>query len=590
MKLKNYILKAVLFVSALLIVCALCGCNESKLMDVDTALTIDNNFSGEHTISLTLPESIAKSGSAHTKFDELISQFCPKELTLSKLDGERPVYTFKLQFASKAEYCEKLKAILSYEPIVAFGVYDNILTKGWCIYEDFNVTDMLAWLEKAVSDASDSALDYKQNYNRKPVITVNGITGENKGSYDNIYASKMTGYPIHSVEIQTTNYKNKTYDRKIILSFPESTYDKLSDELESYISELAGATSTESWTKSGNYYLFEAFYQNIDCTAMGNYTSKLLFCPDESAVYGDLNNASTALAQQLVFEEKTNLLGFISENKSGETELTYSYTLPSTASAGEGITLSKGIWSKQGLWNDGKYTLNSNSPILTLRIPDGAQYKVNGINIQLEHNKSDEFTKKLDFVFPKSEVEGFNYTSNYFKSAGAEVVQSEPEGKKLTCSVIFKGSSSNINDSIGKIFGGGNYITLESRSSLLSVSEKSDFKDNISIDYMLGEKNAKVPITYTFVRNPDEYVSSILSGNTSIDVNKESYETTFKLDSGDASVLCKTSMPFADGITFCVIVFSMLTVLAIVSLLINFSGKRRAAVKKEAPSQASDQE
>lgn len=567
MDMRKKCIKAIVFFICLsAMVFALTSCNESNIMTVDTSLTANNNFSGQQQVNITFPESITKSATLTEKLEKIIKNSCPSELSFSKLNSETTSYSFILDFDSKNDYCEKIKKLIGYEPIVAFGVYNNILTNGWSLYEDFDTIEMLKWLETAIKDSEEKRLELVMQYNQKPVVTIDGSTGESKGSTNNIYASKMTGYPVHSVEIHTTNYKNKTYDRKIILSFPESTYEKLGEELEEYISGLAGATSSETWTKSGNYRVFEAFYEKVDYATIGNYTSALLSCAEESVVYGDLNNSSTALAQQLVFEEKLNILGFIPE-KDKEIELKYSYTLPALSSSPEGLSMTKGEWKKVGKSEEGKYVLTSQLPALNIRIPDGVQYSIMGINIELNHIATDSFSRIVSFVYSPDEAEGFSYACNFFRNAGAAVVTSEPDGEKLVCSLVFEGSSSSISEQMGKIFGGGNFISLDASSSITSVATKLKLSDNINMEYMLSENNGDAPITYTFVRKNDEHISRMNVDGNDVDVNKSSLKTSFKLSSGNASVVCSGSVANGDGITFCCIVFSMILTMGAITVL-----------------------
>lgn len=580
---KKRILKGFMLILCAISICfMLYGCNESDVMRLDTRLTIDGSFLGQRVITVRFPDSITKSDASIEKLENIISKNCPKDLSYERLEGDDVMYAFTLDFSSKTDYEDKIKSVIGHDAIVSFGTYDNILTKGWSLYEDFSTLDTMKWLSDAVEESSEKKLSFTFDNSNKPVVTVSGTTGTVNSTSGNIYASDLTGHAVHSVEIQTTNYKDKNYDRKIILTFPEETHQKLNKELESYISELAGATTAESWTKSGNYHVFEAFYENIDYTTLGNVTSALLNCTDESVIYGDINNSSTPLAEQLVFEEKLNLLSFIPE-KGRTVDLTYSYTLPSITSIGDGLIMQSGAWQKSGGWSDGKYTLQSKSPSLAIRIPDGIQYSVQGIDIVLSHNSENEFKRTVSFVYDNENSAGYNYACGFFGDVGAEIVQSVPDGKKLICSVVFEGTSQQISEQLGKIFGGGNYISSNSKSSITSVVTKLDFVDSMNIEYMLSANNADAPITYTFIKSAGEHITDIRvneSGTESeIKAEKDSSEIKMRLKSGNASISGKSTLPYQDGIVFCSIFFSLLVVLAVVLVLLNINSARKYTEK-----------
>lgn len=580
---KKHFIKSFMLILYVMLICfMLYGCNESDVMRLDTRLTVDGSFIGQRVMTIRFPDSITKSAASVEKLENMISKNCPKDLSYDRLEGDDVMYAFTLNFSSKTDYEDKMKSILGHDAIVSFGMYDNILTKGWSIYEDFSTLDTMKWLSDAVDESEEKNLSFTFDNSNKPVVTVSGTTGMVNSTTGNIYASDLTGHPVHSVEIQTTNYKDKNYDRKVILTFPEETHQKLGKELESYISELAGATTAESWTKSGNYHVFEAFYENVDYTTLGNVTSTLLNCTDESVIYGDINNSSTPLAEQLVFEEKLNLLGFIPQ-KGKTVDLTYSYTLPSITSIGDGIIMQGGSWQKSGGWNDGKYTLKSKSPALAIRIPDGIQYSVKGIDIVLSHNAENNFKRTVSFIYDNENSDAYNYACGFFGDAGAEIVQSIPDGEKLICSVVFEGTSEQISEQLGKIFGGGNYISSNSKSSVTSVVTKLDFTDSMNIEYMLSANNADAPITYTFMKSAGEHITEISvneSGTESeINADKNSNEIKMSLKSGNASISGKSTLPYKNGIVFCSILFSLLVVLAVVLVLVNINSARKYTEK-----------
>ena len=77
------------------------------------------------------------------------------DIPVKIIGNSSPILYLRLNEFEKAisRMPEKLKSILGSDANVSFGMYDNILSKGFSIYEDFTVNDTFNWLEKAVKES-----------------------------------------------------------------------------------------------------------------------------------------------------------------------------------------------------------------------------------------------------------------------------------------------------------------------------------------------------------------------------------------------------------------------------------------------------
>ena len=373
---------AKLTLTALLIIAAavvLSGCGEINTQ-VENLMKITNDFVGERVVTLKLDGDMAVNKDKSDQLKTVIKEGCPDNLSYrTEVADGRYNCVFVLSFTSLEEYKTKVAGIIGRQISVAYGYTDTVLAKGTYYQEDYDGMELVKWLtddlyQKGYKDIN---LDVQSTSN---VVKYNNEVLSSKTSVMN--TSTIKGEPVHSVTVSTVNHKNSVYDRSMVLSVPKSTYDKLGESLKTLMTSRTNSDGKGSWSENNGYMDYTVDYKNIDIERLQQYTQLFLDCRNENIYYGDQNQSSTPLAEQLVFEERINLLGFVSDTKENVI-MSYNYTLPEETTHGEGVELKNGEWQTCGEWANSTYKINNTNGNFDIRIPDGMQYSVKCINVAL---------------------------------------------------------------------------------------------------------------------------------------------------------------------------------------------------------------
>lgn len=576
-------MKAALFIMcAVLFAAVFSGCENAKVQ-VENLVSINAQFKGSRSVTVNTGTAFEGKEELKEQFDEVIKEYCPSAYQKEIKNGDDGLkYIFTVDFESKADYISKIAAIIGREPGVALGTPDSDLARGWHLKEDFDGLELIKWLQAGVEEKKygDLNFEYESTSN---IVNMSGDIQSSQGSKIDI--NTVEGYPVTAVSVETTNNKKDSYDRRFTLSVPQSTYDKMGDTLKTIMRERTAAAAVYSgWTQQGNNQEFQILYQGITAAELQHVTALFLDCKEASVYYGDENNSSTPLAEQLVFEENLNVLGFVPK-KDGDVAFSYKYSLPLKTTHGEGVVKNQGVWEKQGSWIDGIYTLNSREKSFTLRIPDGIQYEIEGLGVTLEDNGGDSFTRSFDFLYNKNTgEEGRAYAYQFFKKKGIDAVQKKTDDA-LICRITTKGTADQISKQLNSLFGGGNALERTENTSAMAVVTDISLKDSVNLSYMLTGDNADVPFTYTLKNKGGE---NIISLNGEGESKKDSsavadadgaYRIT--LQGGENTVEFGATVPYVQGVAVYCVIAGVMLVIALLLILFFLRKTRKLRLKEQ---------
>ena len=326
--------------------------------------------------------------------------------------------------------------------------------------------------------------------------------------------STIKGEPVHSVTVSTVNHKNSVYDRSMVLSVPKSTYDKLGESLKTLMTSRTNSDGKGSWSENNGYMDYTVDYKNIDIERLQQYTQLFLDCRNENIYYGDQNQSSTPLAEQLVFEERINLLGFVSDTKENVI-MSYNYTLPEETTHGEGVELKNGEWQTCGEWANSTYKINNTNGNFDIRIPDGMQYNVKCINVALTSIGGNAFKRVVDFVYDRNTGEkGLDYAYGFLTDKGF-TVSKESISEGIVCRVTQQGTAPDISNAVGDLFGSGNTFESTRHTNDMSVVTDLNVRDTINISHMLTGANSNIDMHYTVKSECGESIRKVTVDNKS---------------------------------------------------------------------------
>lgn len=579
---KICLLVLVLIMSAV----SLGGCGETPVQ-VENLITLKSNFAGTRTVTCNFGTDANSNTDRQQEIADTVKEYCPADMTYDTLSDDSGFkYVFTIEFGSLADYKTKVGNILSKEVFVALATPNSELAKGWHLKEDFDGMQLIQWLRDAIHEKGyrDISSDFQSVSN---ICNNNGELVSSNSSVMDVNA--LQGSPVNGVDMETTNNKDGSYDRTLTLSVPQSTFDNMGSVLENIMKSRTQSDAVYSgWSQKGNYREYTAMYQGIDLTSLQNVTNLFLGNSTNSIYYGDENKSSTPLAEQLVFEENIDLLGFVPADGTGAVTLNYRYSLPIKTTHGQGVVLSNGEWNKQGEWTDGVYTLQvSDQNMFDIRVPDGMQYNITGINVNLSESDCNNFTRTMDFLYDKQlGQDGQNYAYNFLKGKGVNVVKDQTTDS-LVCRITFNGSAHDISNALGDLFGGGNYMEYSYQTSNMAVVTDITVEDNINITYMLTGDNINIPFNYTVSSSGAENISSLIGTNEAV---KEAPKTTTnsdgtitcKLTGGNNNISYAATVPYAPGvITYCIVAGVMLAIAALLIVLFFKKSKKLNEKDKE---------
>ena len=527
------------------------GCGE-KTFEYESMLKLDKQFKGVRTITLNSGTALITNSDTRAKFNEIISEYCPSVLQREEVEDNGSLkYIFTLTFESKSDYLSKLSVITDRQVQATLVHPNSELAKGWHFVEDFKTDDIFSWLKNGIDEKKYNDLQFDLSCVSN-VINMDGDIQRCKG--DNTEVNAVKGYAVTGLFIETTNNKKDNYDRKFTLSVPQKTYEEMGDKLITVMKKRTlDSAAYSGWTQQGNNQEYQIVYNGLSLSELQKATALFLDCDTVSLYYGDQNNSSTPLAEQLVFEENINTLSFVPKEDS-KVDLSYKYSLPLKTTHGEGVQLKDGVWTKTGEWVDGIFSLKSGDSVYDIRIPDGIQYEIKGINVTLESYDDDNFTRCLDFVYSAvNGQEGRDYAYDFLNKKGVSVTRMKSDDGVI-CRITSKGTAKKISEEINKLFGGGNSLSYSQYTDSMSVVTNVAFTDEINISYMLTGKNKDVPLVYTLYTKGNESVSGF-SGVTSdgsgdissLDIDKVN-GYVLHLKGGETTVKYTATLPYPQGV------------------------------------------
>ena len=561
----------ILVTLVLLSMLTLTACSSEKAV-VESVLTLDSNYVGQRTITVKYP--------LDTHIDSLAKKLEAKN---PLVDSEKSTFEYKgvgndgytfvmnIVFDSREDYISQMSQLVSRDVVSDMSQPESVLCSGTRMKEDFDVADIIRWMTD-ISENNEETEAVKYDY---PVNTVS-INGTVFNTDSTVDISQREGEGVDSISIETTNLKDGTFDRTVTFLVPNKTFTKLKGSIEPYFSSITPDSAQYSdWTNLGENWEYKVILKSLDIEKLSECTAMLLDTDKDTLFYGDRDNTSTPLTEGLVFEEEFNTFSFMN-SKGDDVDLVYKYALPVKTTHGDGSVFVDSKWSAIGEWVDGVYSVNPDTDTFEIRVPDGIQYSINGIRMNLDVAGGNEFIRKTEFLYSKSNgMDGVLYARNFFENKGA-VVETDEDDENLICRVVLSGDSQSVNDQLVKFFGSGNFMAYNVKDRALSLSDKTELTEYVNFSYMLNHKNAERPITYTVSSSCDEKLVN-LSCDTS-DTQKakgDSKQLTVEVTSGEGTVVYKGKIADVGAIVvFCIVSAVVLALLVGITLL--FLNKKKS--------------
>lgn len=515
----------------------LSGCEKAKVA-VSSVLSIDERFKGTRTVTAVYPVS-ADIDAVKDKIiaDDPTAEIPGASFSYSGVKEDGYYFELKLRFTDKAEYERIVGSLIGRKTAVFLSRKNTALTQGTRMAEDFDVSELITWMVSdtaAAEQTKNLTFDYSAN-----TVQIGADSYDTKSTaaiYD------CTGSAVNSISIKTMNHKSGSYDRTFAFRLPHATYTKDKDAIEAYfLSNTLPDAKYAGWSAEGSDMVYTVIYEDMTVAEMANVTAKLLDTDSVAISYGDIDNASTPLSEGLTYAENLDSFSFIGEND-GFPTIRYSYSLPLNTTYGEGSLFENGRWVSAGTWENDLYTVELNSGTAQLRIPDGIQYQISGIDFSVASLGDSRFRRTTEFLYEPNNSAAAHYALSYFKAKGVENAAVNTTDQNIACSVSFEGTADEITSQLVNVFGSGNFMAYEQKKGSFDLSVKTVLTDYVNLGYMLNSDNAAQPMHYSVSSEGGENIVS-LSVDGSETAFTESNKGTMAIKGGCATVRYRGNIP-----------------------------------------------
>ena len=495
------------------------GCSPSapEAPDIRTSLSVSTSFTGSRVMTVRFPSSVIAPGSDRAdSLSMIVRKYCPSVLDYADNSSSEEVsFTFTLSFASYSDYTRKLHELLGTDPGVVYCAPSTPLTSGWRLEESFTSSQLFGWMVTGanVEQLSDFSYDFSHSENK---LTYSDSTIDTAPA---IRVNRISGSPIDSVRIDTVN-KSGSYDRTIVFTIPQTTFDKLGTKLSDYFKDNTDPSGKADWLLEDKTYQYKVVFTDLTIKQLEGYTNKLLSSVYGDAAYVDKDKNNTPLSYQNSFVETIDLSAYTSDNNE-DVPLEYNYTLTDKADLSDPELYTDLAWKMIPSESSTKNTvsLKTTGPSVAVRISDGKQYVPSAITLTLTPLDNDHLQKSVSFAFPIEQdgYEASDYTTSYFEGIGFPCSRSVDKGSSV-CTITFSGAPGEINSKFTDVFGDGNLTSYDSEVPFLTLRTRKTITDRVDMSSLLIGKNIDTPVLYRLLPRDGELPEYLSLTNDDITV------------------------------------------------------------------------
>lgn len=538
---------ALLVLGSILLLFSFSGC-QARTVTVDTVLTVDSSWSGSRVMTVSFAAKDYPDEQSRAALDGLIAQ-CPSAMTYDKQEKDSQIqYTFTLEFASYEDYQKKLETLMGAAPYGVFSKTDSIFFKGTRVYEDFDSTALFSWLNR---DG-----EKKPGFSLRCGATSVVLNGETMPTPGQITVNQVVNQqPVDKISVSTVSYGNDTYDRTFAFYIPKSTVLELGNDLISYMNARSEGADSSEWQEYPSGNIYTVTFRKVSLERLEEITGLLMNTDASSRIsYASQPDAETYFSKRAAFEETLDLSAYGGEDGGG-IKIDYTYENKSSMELFAPQRYQGGRWEAFGSLEDNTVQMETTGTGMKIRIPDGWDYPVDEAQITLICLGKGNYTRQIDFLFPKDGKQGAKYAAELLKKkdGGLDVTQLEDE-EHLICRVSFSGTAEDISRRVKTLFGQGNSFSYQSQGQGVDLNQEVSILDEIQMGYLFQGEHQNVPVTYTVQTNGKENLTSLHyegeSRNRDIKIVNGSVIESFQLDGGNGKVIYNGTEPRFWGVVF----------------------------------------
>jgi len=260
-------LKFRLLLIGFLVIIGLTGCDKMESLNVETTLTIDENFKGQRIMTATIDKKIFENyfDGDIIQLESMLDTYSPEDIYCFAEEVSNGVkINANISFASYKDYSNKVSQVLSgntgleepITPAIYFEYADSFFKNGYAIEENFTSLDLLYWLKDGILKTFPEAekIDLEAFFNLK--TTTVDIGGKAIKTEDKIKASTMESNAFENILIENILNDDGTLSVKIDYIASLDVVQALGSRLTDFMKTLTPDGGTQTSLQEGEYKTF----------------------------------------------------------------------------------------------------------------------------------------------------------------------------------------------------------------------------------------------------------------------------------------------------------------------------------------------
>ncbi len=488
--LKKHSMKILLLIAIVIGGAALyMGCNVEGAT-VDTKLVLDNDMSGVRQMTVTIPQKTFDKyiSATWTELATTLINNCPTLLTCTTEESNAEYkFNFELEFDTIEDYKTMVELIIGNQVNISVDTPENVFADGIVIQENFSSVQLLAWITDRLSEAG-----YIKNDNADKLLSAGANIVEYDGIvYDDlreyIFINSMKDLEIKQITINTFVTIDRTFDREIIIEFPEKTMERNGEEIKAYLNNNLLEGIEGKWKKKSRTYTFSASVKDKSIELIQSFTARLF--ADENCVvfYEDSSESGDILDILMNYREELSF-GAFSEDGSGKTPVSYNFNIEDI----DEVSVEAKIDNKDTknftveTKNDYASLVDDDVNSMKLIISMHRHYNVKHVLATTKVDKYDKVIRSYVFVLSKMPTQfERELIDTKLRKATEQYAMLETEiiDNEYCFTVTLEGTEDSVSSSYLNVFGNqgdfNHYMGADNES--LVVNERIDFSNYLSI-------------------------------------------------------------------------------------------------------------
>ncbi len=519
---KSKFLRLVLLIVAVLTMTLfLSACD--KEIDVSTALTIDEDFSGSRIMETGAINKSDLGGSSKSKeIMESIKAGAPDGIEVSyKEEGDKYFITFYIRFTSIENYEKKVESIIGRNTDITYEYLDTAFGHIINLEEDFTTKDLLFWVQDVI-----------RKYDSKATLGIK-YTSTNLEFDGQTYSSGTSGrINVHttgddtaftSILVETYVFGLDNYSRAITFKMSQSVFDRITleklDLLVPFGAEGKSYVDTEA--AENEQYVYQITYSGT-AEDVGYITSELF--PGSTFNCENIDTESSAFSANCVLAEAINFSRFPCNNKgTAKVSLVYASEYLADgeqAPASDDVVFSTNSFEVTGI-NETCNETNSQSSVrldcnnvssASVALGVTFNYGIQNITVDTTLNNDDSIAVAilLDYDLHASQM-ALNLAENFFAGkiesnnienvdiSTRETTQETDSGTQnyYQLKILFSGSAADVSQKMSDFFGGANNFS-NIYNDKFEFTTRHNVSHRVDISSLLEYANYDGIVTYVF--------------------------------------------------------------------------------------------